>query len=112
MPALIYAATVARPRQVKTPLGTVSFHRIPPALFTGFELTREGDAKLATPEKALFDTLYLAPSRSLLSGVLRFEIGPLILPIDRQSATERLIKCHDSRGHRGCAVRKVALDLE
>ena len=70
VPSLIYAVTLARPRQVMTPMGTVSFHRVPPALFTGFELTQESDAKLAIPEKALFDTLYLAPNRSRLFAAL------------------------------------------
>jgi predicted transcriptional regulator of viral defense system len=65
IPAVIYAATLARPRRVNTPLGVISFHRIPPALFLGFEVESNG-AKIATPEKALFDVLYLAPARSRL----------------------------------------------
>jgi predicted transcriptional regulator of viral defense system len=65
IPAVIYAATLARPRRVSTPLGVVSFHRIPPELFHGFEVADDG-AKIATAEKALFDVLYLAPARSRL----------------------------------------------
>jgi predicted transcriptional regulator of viral defense system len=64
IPAVIYAITPARPRRVQTPMGTISFHRMPPELFTGFELSSASDAKIATPEKALFDLLYLAPGRS------------------------------------------------
>jgi hypothetical protein len=45
-------------------VGTISFHRIPPELFMGFELSPQSDAKIATPEKALFDLFYLAPGRS------------------------------------------------
>jgi len=45
-------------------MGTISFHRMPPELFKGFELSSKSDAKIATPEKALFDLLYLAPGRS------------------------------------------------
>jgi hypothetical protein len=37
---------------------------MPPELFKGFELSSRSDAKIATPEKALFDLLYLAPGRS------------------------------------------------
>lgn len=70
IPAVIYAVTLSRPRRVQTPLGTISFHRIPPELFRGFELTAGTDAKIATPEKALFDTLYLGPSRSRLFAKL------------------------------------------
>ena len=64
IPSVIYAATPARPRRLRTPMGTISFHRMPAELFTGFELSSGSDAKIATPEKALFDLLYLAPGRS------------------------------------------------
>jgi predicted transcriptional regulator of viral defense system len=65
VPAVIYAVTLARPRRLPTPFGTVSYHRLPPQLFTGFELDTNG-AKIAIAEKALFDVLYLAPGRSRL----------------------------------------------
>lgn len=65
VPAVIYAATVGRTRRVTTPLAAVSLHHLPARLFDGFELTPE-HAKMATPEKALFDLLYLAPTRSRL----------------------------------------------
>jgi len=64
IPSVIYAVTPARPRRLQTPKGTISFHRIPPNLFKGFELSSRSDAKIATPEKALFDLFYLAPGRS------------------------------------------------
>ena len=64
IPSVIYAVTPARPRRLRTPMGTISFHRMPPELFKGFELLSRSDAKVATPEKALFDLLYLAPGRS------------------------------------------------
>jgi predicted transcriptional regulator of viral defense system len=64
IPSVIYAVTPARPRRLRTPLGTISFHRMPPVLFKGFELSSRSDAKIATPEKALFDLFYLAPGRS------------------------------------------------
>ena len=64
IPAVIYAVTLGRPRRVRTPVGAISFHRLPPALFKGFELAPRSEAKVATPEKALFDLLYLAPGRS------------------------------------------------
>ena len=64
IPSVVYAVTPARPRRIQTPVGTISFHRIPPELFMGFELSPQSDAKIATPEKALFDLFYLAPGRS------------------------------------------------
>jgi predicted transcriptional regulator of viral defense system len=64
IPSVIYAVTPARTRRLQTPEGTVSFHRMPPELFQGFELAARSDAKIATAEKALFDLIYLAPGRS------------------------------------------------
>jgi len=66
IPSVVYAITPARPRRIQTPKGTISFHRMPPELFKGFELLTGVDAKVAIPEKALFDLLYLAPGRSRL----------------------------------------------
>jgi predicted transcriptional regulator of viral defense system len=69
VPAVIYAITLGRPRRVDTGRGVVSFHRMPPELFAGFEVAADG-AKIASAEKALFDTLYLAPGRSRLFAKL------------------------------------------
>ena len=65
VPAVVYAVTPGRSRRVVTPLGTVSFHRISAGLFGGFVVADDG-VKLATAEKALFDLLYLSPTRSRL----------------------------------------------
>lgn len=70
IPSVIYAVTPARPRRLQTPMGTISFHRMPPELITGFELAPGSNAKIATPEKALFDLLYLAPGRSRVFSTL------------------------------------------
>jgi len=70
IPAVIYAVTLGRPRRVRTPLGVVSFHRLPPELFSGFEVEAAGGAKIATAEKALFDLLYLAQGRSRIFATL------------------------------------------
>jgi predicted transcriptional regulator of viral defense system len=64
IPSIVYAVTPGRPRRLRTPVATISFHRMPPELFKGFELSSASDAKIATPEKALFDLIYLAPGRS------------------------------------------------
>lgn len=65
VPAITYAVTLGRARRVRTPRGAVSLHRMPPELFGGFVLAEDG-GKLATVEKALFDLVYLAPTRSRL----------------------------------------------
>src|SRR5258706_15069000 len=36
IPSVIYAVTPARPRRVRTLMGTLSFHRMPQELFKGF----------------------------------------------------------------------------
>jgi predicted transcriptional regulator of viral defense system len=69
VPSVVYAVTPGRTRRITTPLGTVSFHRIPAALFEGFAVDDDG-IKIATAEKALFDLLYLGPTRSRLFAQL------------------------------------------
>ena len=66
IPAVLYLASISRSRIYHTPLGTVSVHHITPDFFWGYELVTGSDIALATPEKALLDTLYLAPARSKL----------------------------------------------
>jgi len=65
VPDILYAVTLGRARKVRTPSGTVSLHHIPAALFGGYETADDG-TKVATAEKALFDLLYLSPTRSRL----------------------------------------------
>lgn len=66
MPVVTYAVTLARTRRYATPLGVVSLHHAQPTFFFGFEDRGRAEGRLATPEKALVDFLYLAPARSKL----------------------------------------------
>lgn len=61
IPRVIYVVSLDRTKTVLTPVGTYSVHRLPPELFGGFE-ERNGE-RIATAEKAVFDTLYLARAR-------------------------------------------------
>jgi len=70
VPALTYAVTLARSRRFVTPLGTVSLHHVRPSFFFGYEEAGRAGGRLATPEKALVDFLYLAPTRSRLFRAL------------------------------------------
>jgi predicted transcriptional regulator of viral defense system len=70
VPRVTYAVTLARTRRFVTPLGTVSLHHVRPAFFFGYENAGRGGGRLATPEKALVDFLYLAPTRSRLFRAL------------------------------------------
>jgi hypothetical protein len=58
-----FAVTLGTTRRYETPLGSVSLHRVAPSFFFGLEQRGLGP-KIAVPEKALVDTLYLRPARS------------------------------------------------
>ncbi len=65
VPGVIYVASLARTQKITTSVGVYSIHHIAPELFDGFEIRADG-TKLATPEKALFDVVYLSGGRSRL----------------------------------------------
>jgi predicted transcriptional regulator of viral defense system len=64
VPQVIYVASLARTHRIRTSLGAFSIHRLAPTFFGGFETRPGTGVRLATPEKALLDTLYLGPARS------------------------------------------------
>lgn len=70
IPSVLYAVSLARTITCRTPLGTVSFHHIDPAFFFGHQPAGKGPGKIATPEKALIDFLYLSPARTRLFRAL------------------------------------------
>lgn len=62
IPAQVFVASLDRSRRIVTGFGPYSIHHLAPEVFGGFE----GDPEhgyLATPEKALFDTLYVRAPR-------------------------------------------------
>ena len=69
IPSMIYVVSLARSARVDTTLGTYSVHHVQPAFFDGFEVLDSG-IKLASPEKALVDFLYLSPTRGRLFASL------------------------------------------
>lgn len=64
IPAVVYAVSLARTHRYKNQLGDFSIHHLEPDLFFGFELLAKSMIKMATPEKALIDYLYLSLGRS------------------------------------------------
>ena len=68
IPHTIYAVSLARTQRYKTSLGEISIHHLQPKFFFGFELINQ--IKIATPEKALIDVLYLTPASSNLFKTL------------------------------------------
>ena len=62
VPRQVYVASLARTQQVRTSIGDFSIHHLAPELFGGYAQIDEG-GHLATPEKSLFDTIYLLAPR-------------------------------------------------
>jgi predicted transcriptional regulator of viral defense system len=64
IPRQISVASLDRTRHLTTTIGTYSIHHLAPELFDGYRGTEES-GYLATPEKALFDTVYIRASRGV-----------------------------------------------
>lgn len=62
MPRTTFVVTSAKTRTIRLSTGTYSLHQVDPHLFGGF-IERDG-RRVATAEKAVFDTLYLRRARS------------------------------------------------
>lgn len=86
IPAVIYVVSLARSHRIRTTLGTFSVHRVAPEFFGGFDVLRRSGAKVATPEKALLDVLYLSGGRSRLFAALPELELPRRLRLDRARA--------------------------
>lgn len=64
VPSVIYCVSLGRTRLYRNVLGVFSVHQIKPDFFFGYETMGATGIKMATPEKALLDLLYLSPARS------------------------------------------------
>jgi len=69
VPHTIYVVSLAPTRRIRTRIADFSVHRLAPSFFGGFDTVGEG-VRLARPEKALLDLLYLTPARSRLFAAL------------------------------------------
>lgn len=60
IPSAVYGITCGRGMVIDTPVGRVSLHHVRPEFFLGYETPTEiGWLKIAIPEKAIVDILYL-----------------------------------------------------
>jgi predicted transcriptional regulator of viral defense system len=66
IPQVIYAVSPASTRRIATSIATFSVHRVVPEFFGGYATDPVTHVKMATPEKALLDVLYLSAARSRL----------------------------------------------
>jgi predicted transcriptional regulator of viral defense system len=77
IPSVTYLVSLGRTAQVRTRIGTYSVHHVGPQLFGGAALDHRTGVRLASPEKALVDFLYLSPTRSRLFARLpELELPP------------------------------------
>lgn len=93
IPREISVASLAKPRRIETRVATYVIHRLPPALFGGFE---ESDGvALATVEKALFDYFYVVSA----SGRTRARLPELDLPANfsRKQLESWLVRIRSER---------------
>lgn len=58
IPRQVSVASLGRTRRIETTLGDFEIHHLAPELFGGHEGT-EGEGYVASPEKALFDSIYV-----------------------------------------------------
>ena len=64
VPVVNYCVSPARTRIFRTPAGIFSVHHIADDFFLGYETDDKTGVRMAVPEKALLDFLYLSPAKS------------------------------------------------
>lgn len=96
IPATIYSVSIARTRKYTTEMGSISIHHINPSLFFGFEYIQKTQIKIASPEKALWDFLYLFTAKSHLFKTLpelelpkKFNINQMIQWVEKIESKSR-----------------------
>jgi len=63
IPRSLHVISLGRPKRVVTTLGTVVIHHLQPELFGGYQGETSYRSGLASPEKALVDTVAVLSSR-------------------------------------------------
>lgn len=106
IPQVIYAVSTGPTRLVRTAVGTFSFHQIQPGFFAGFDWNGPNRTfLLATPEKAIVDSLYLStrkgnrfrylPELDVTDGpgrdAVEYWIGRIHDPLIRKSVRKKAI---------------------
>jgi len=69
IPQVIHLASTIHTRTIRTKLGVFSLHRLSPKFFRGFDWYKgQGSFLIASPEKALVDSLYLSACKKKQFG--------------------------------------------
>jgi len=90
IPRQVYVASLHRTQKISTSLGDFSVHHLAPELFDGYRQT-DGGGQLATPEKALFDTIYLRTPRGGRIHLPELELPEGFAEAQLQSWTARIV---------------------
>jgi predicted transcriptional regulator of viral defense system len=106
---LTISVTAGRPERLKTPLGIYEFRHVKPGLLSGYRMLDLGGqhARVALPEKALLDLVYLQPgggSKEYLRGLRLQNLNQL----DTQRLMQ-LAESFDSPRMRQAVMRVVEL---
>lgn len=99
IPEVIYVASLARTQRLSTPFCTFSIHHLQPAFFFGYATQDDGITRMALPEKALIDLLYLSAARSgLFRAIPELEI-PKSFSVRRARGMVRRIPSERQKGY-------------
>jgi len=126
IPREVHLVTTSQRPVLRTPVATFAFYRIERKLFGGFRpYRRTGNFDMATPEKALFDTLYFSarkgrrfaflPEVELTAGFSHSEVERWIKQISHwplQTAVMVRWEALANRVKRDARVRRVAPDSQ
>lgn len=104
VPRVIHVVADRRARRTRrTPIGTYRFHLMRAALVGGFALHESGTFSLATPARALFDTLYYSARK----GTRYARLPEVLLPVGfRSSEVEEWIARVESPPLRAALTRR------
>lgn len=75
IPRQVFACSLGRPQTVRTTRATYAIHHLAPDVFGGYTGTSDS-GYLATPEKALFDSVYLPRARRKRVFLPELELTP------------------------------------
>jgi predicted transcriptional regulator of viral defense system len=91
IPQVVFVASLARTRRITTAIATYSIHQLVPEFFGGYDTDARSGVKMASPEKALCDVLYLSAARSRLFARLpELELPPSFRVRESRRFVERI----------------------
>ena len=91
IPRSVFVASLDRSKDLSTPIGVFSIHHLAPELFGGFDATPD-TGYLATPEKALFDTVYVRVPRGGRVYLPELSLPPSFETAQIESWTEKIAR--------------------